>query len=77
MTSLKLKPPNKERQKAFISDLREKLKRSEQNRRKLDKMMLSNWLDFITDPNRRIVKDNSVKTFICFWVVYFIILWLL
>ena len=40
-------------------------------------MMLSNWLDFITDPNRRIVKDNSVKIFVYFWIFYFIILWLI
>ena len=77
MTRLKLKSPNKERQKAFISNLCEQLKESEQSRHRLDDMMMSNWLDFITDPNRRIVKDNSVKTFICFWMVYFIILWLL
>lgn len=77
MTRLKLKPPNEERQKAFISDLRKKLKRSEQSRRKLNERMLSDRLDFLSDTDRRIVKDNSVKTFICFWMVYFIILWLL
>ena len=76
-SKLKLKPPNPERQKAFISDLRKKLKKSEQSSRELDGIMLSNWLDFITDPNRRIVKDNSVKIFVYFWIFYFIILWLI
>ena len=75
-SKLKLKPPDPEKQKAFINNLHDTLQKSRIKRIELDTYLNSRWIRFISDPNRKIKKDNSVKIFICFWVIYFIILWL-
>jgi hypothetical protein len=75
-SNLKLKPPNPERQKAFLQKLKQDLDDSHNKHIEASQKRRQDWLEFISDPNRKIKKDNSVQIFIWFWIIYFIILWL-
>ena len=75
-SKLKLKPPNPERQKAFMQKLRNDLAQSRARQIEWECNVSQDWLEFISDPNRKIKKDNSVQIFMWFWIIYFIILWL-
>ena len=62
MTRLKLKPPNKERQKAFLQEIDNDLAHDRARQIEWDCHMNEDWLEFITDPKRKIKKERYYLT---------------
>jgi hypothetical protein len=80
MARLKLKPPSSsqtECQKAFVSNLTQRLQNAYLNGLDMQSNIADDRIDRLSNKNQNVKPNIDWYVFICFWITYLLILWLL
>jgi hypothetical protein len=80
MARLKLKPPSSsqtECQKAFVKKMTQRLQNSYQSGLDMQCNLANNRVERLSNTSQKVLHNTDWHVFICFWITYLIILWLL